>query len=108
MWADHVALFAQRYRVISYDIRGHGQSIMLPIPYANHRDVRDLLRALGADTAYVLGHSMGGGIALNATLLYPEMVDALILVGDRRLRVLGDGQRACGGDGGRAPTRGCG
>jgi pimeloyl-ACP methyl ester carboxylesterase len=80
-WDEQVPVFAQRYRVIRYDVRGHGLSTMPPAPYSNHRDLYDLLRFLQIDQGYVLGHSMGGRIALNLALAYPEMVDALILVG---------------------------
>jgi 3-oxoadipate enol-lactonase len=82
MWDDQFAKFAQHYRVIRYDLRGFGQSD-LPAgsePYSSRGDLRALLAFLGIDKANVLGISMAGSIAIDFTLDYPDMVNALILV----------------------------
>src|SRR5947199_7595191 len=50
-------------------------------PYSMERDLYSLLQFLGIEKAYVLGLSMGGALAIDFTLQYPEMVDALITVG---------------------------
>ena len=50
-------------------------------PYSMERDLYSLLQYLGVEKAYVLGLSMGGALAIDFTLQYPEMVDALITVG---------------------------
>jgi pimeloyl-ACP methyl ester carboxylesterase len=81
MWDDQFAVFAQQYQVIRYDIRGFGKSELPQVPYADRQDLYTLLTFLEVNKAYLLGLSLGGAIALEFTLEYPDMVDALILVG---------------------------
>jgi pimeloyl-ACP methyl ester carboxylesterase len=81
MWDDQFAAFAQDHGVIRYDIRGFGKSALPQVPYADREDLCDLLTFLGIEKTYLLGFSLGGGIALDFTLEHPEQVDALILVG---------------------------
>ncbi|MGH2516326.1 MAG: alpha/beta fold hydrolase [Ktedonobacterales bacterium] len=80
MWDDQFALFAQRYRVVRYDLRGFGKSEVPPGPFAFRDDLYGLLDFLGIQRAYLIGVSMGGGISVDFTLEHPEMVDALIPV----------------------------
>jgi len=80
LWDDQFDVFARQYRAIRYDVRGYGESSTPTEPYAHHEDLRRLLTFLGVESAYVLGLSMGGGIAIDFTLAYPAMVDALIPV----------------------------
>jgi pimeloyl-ACP methyl ester carboxylesterase len=84
MWDDQFATFAQHYTVVRYDLRGFGQSA-LPTgePYARHDDLKTLLDDLEIAHAYILGLSMGGSIAVDFALAYPQATDALILVGSR-------------------------
>ncbi len=81
MWDDQFAAFAQDYQVIRYDIRGFGRSALPQVPYSDRQDLSDLLTFLGIEKSYLLGFSLGGGIALDFTLEHPERADALILVG---------------------------
>ena len=81
MWDDQFAAFAQDYQVVRYDIRGFGRSALPQIPYTDREDLAHLLTFLGLEKSYLLGFSLGGGIALDFTLEYPERADALILVG---------------------------
>ena len=84
LWDDQFDEFAQHFKVIRYDIRGFGDSGMLKNdmePYSMERDLYSLLQFLGIEKTYVLGLSMGGALAIDFTLQYPEMVDALITVG---------------------------
>lgn len=81
MWDDQLAVFAQHYRVIRYDVRGFGKSELPQVPYADRQDLAALLAFLGIEKTYLLGLSLGGVIALDFTLDYPDMVEALILVG---------------------------
>ncbi len=80
LWDAQFAVFAQQYRTIRYDVRGYGESSTPIGPYAHHDDLHRVLAFLGVESAYVLGLSMGGGIAIDFTLAYPAMVDALIPV----------------------------
>jgi len=81
MWDDQFEAFAKRFKVIRYDVRGFGKSALPTIgkEYSHTMDLKALLNQLGIDYAYIIGLSMGGGIALNFTLEYPEVTEALIL-----------------------------
>jgi pimeloyl-ACP methyl ester carboxylesterase len=81
MWDDQFVTFAQYYRVIRYDIRGFGKSELPQVPYSDRQDLYDLLTHLDIQKTYLLGLSLGGGIAIDFTLEHPERVDALVLVG---------------------------
>jgi pimeloyl-ACP methyl ester carboxylesterase len=80
MWDGQVPELAQRYRVIRYDTRGFGKTETDDIEFANRDDAVAILAHLGAATAYVMGQSRGGMIALDLALDHPERVDALIHV----------------------------
>lgn len=79
MWDDQWAAFAERYRVMRFDLRGFGRSPSPPATFAPHRDLRDLLVAQGGEQAYLLGASLGGRIAIDVALAWPEMVAGLVL-----------------------------
>jgi pimeloyl-ACP methyl ester carboxylesterase len=79
-WDDQWEPFSHAYRVVRFDIRGYGQSVMPPGPYDVRADVYALMRTLGIDHAYLMGASIGGGIVIDFALEHPEMVDALIPV----------------------------
>ncbi len=84
MWADQIPAFAEKYRVVTYDSRGHGES-EAPADLAQYdlwtcvEDQRALMDYLGIDESYVGGLSMGGMIAMRFALKYPERVRALLL-----------------------------
>jgi 3-oxoadipate enol-lactonase len=78
LWDDQFEVFAGQYRTLRYDVRGFGKSKSPTSYYSNHGDLRDLLDFLGIERAYVLGLSMGGGIAIDFTLAYPNHVAALL------------------------------
>ncbi len=83
LWDDQVAAFAEHYTVIRYDMRGFGDSALVKAgmpPFSAHDDLAALLRLLGVERTYVMGLSAGGAVAIDFTLAYPEMVDALIAV----------------------------
>ena len=81
MWDAQIEAFAQRYRVIRYDMRGFGRTEMVEGPYSHHEDLRGLLDSLDVRRAHLLGCSMGGATVLDFALRYPERVGALVLVG---------------------------
>src|SRR5258708_11574633 len=83
LWDDQFDVFAQHYRVVRFDMRGFGDSGLIRAAgekFSLEKDVYDLLQFLGIEKTYILGLSMGGGISIDFTLRYPEMVDALIPV----------------------------
>ena len=77
------ALVEAGYRVIRYDVRGHGRSTVAPTGYTwqNYAlDLRGLLDRVAVPRAHVVGLSMGGGIALQFALDFPDRVSSLVLV----------------------------
>lgn len=81
-WDDQFAVFAEHYRVIRYDQRGFGDSglIVKGASYSDRQDLYELLKFLSIESAYLMGVSGGGALAIDFTLEHPEMVDALIPV----------------------------
>jgi pimeloyl-ACP methyl ester carboxylesterase len=78
------------FRVITYDLRGHGKSDMPPCGYTSAEmavDLRALIDHLGLVRIHLVGHSFGGEIALQYAVLDPERVQTLTLV-DARVRAL--------------------
>lgn len=81
-WAFQVPAFAERYRVITFDNRGAGQTDAPDRPYTTRMmadDTVGLLDALGIDRAHVLGASLGGMIAQEIALNHPARVRSLQL-----------------------------
>jgi 3-oxoadipate enol-lactonase len=82
MWDIQVETLKKNYRVITYDIRGHGNSHPGIDEFFIELFVNDLLRfikKLGIEKSILCGLSLGGYIALNAVLKYPDRFDGLIL-----------------------------
>ncbi len=82
MWNKQVAELTENYRVVAYDIRGHGNSDAGDDDFSIELFVADLLSlmdALKIDKAILCGFSMGGYIALNAIENHPERFNALLL-----------------------------
>jgi len=82
MWDDLVPALADRYHLIVPDLRGHGQTAMPPGPYAmadHAADVVALLDKLGVERTAIVGLSMGGYIALQLMMTYPERIIAAVL-----------------------------
>ena len=80
VWAPQWPALAAAFDVISVDLRGFGRS-SLPgtAPYAHHEDLRALLDALGVERTYLIGHSLGGGIAASFAVAYPQRAGRLVL-----------------------------
>jgi pimeloyl-ACP methyl ester carboxylesterase len=79
MWDEQVALLAPDYRVIRYDLRGHGLSSEADRPFSHHEDLLDLFEALELDTAVLVGLSLGAEVAIDFALAYPQRVVGLML-----------------------------
>ena len=96
-FTSQIAWFVENQRVIAYDQRGHGESSNQP-PYDLATLVEDLfgfLDALDIPTCHLLGHSMGGMVAMRAVLDRPERFRSLILMdtGPEPLRLFDDNIR---------------
>ncbi len=84
LFYKHVPVFAQEYRVITFDNRGAGKSDAPDVPYSLEMmaaDLAGLLDVIGIKEAHFLGHSMGARIAEEMALSFPERVSNLILAG---------------------------
>ncbi|HEX6665906.1 MAG TPA: alpha/beta fold hydrolase [Solirubrobacterales bacterium] len=82
-WREVVQPLARAHTVIVPDLPGHGESEPGGGDYslgALAAGLRDLLIALGHERATLVGHSLGGGIAMQFTYQFPEMVERLALV----------------------------
>lgn len=84
MWAPQAAALSDRYRIITWDMRGHGETDSPddPAQYSEAltvEDMRCLLEHLGVQRAVVGGLSLGGFMSLAFHLAHPEMVRALVL-----------------------------
>ncbi len=80
-WRSHIRAWRQKRRVIAVDLRNHGRS-----PHADGMsyaamsdDVLALMDRLHLDRAHVLGHSMGGKVAMSLARLAPERVASLLV-----------------------------
>jgi pimeloyl-ACP methyl ester carboxylesterase len=82
-WDQVIPVLATRYTVVAPDLLGHGQSAKPRGDYslgAYAASVRDLLVALGHRRATVVGHSLGGGVAMQFSYEYPPFAERLVLV----------------------------
>ncbi|MDP3712680.1 MAG: alpha/beta fold hydrolase [Mycobacteriales bacterium] len=82
-WEQVMAVLGRTHRVIAPDLLGHGESAKPRGDYslgAHACGIRDLLAALGHDRVTLVGHSLGGGIAMQFAYQFPERVERLALV----------------------------
>ncbi len=82
-WNEIIPQLADRYTVLAPDLLGHGQSAKPRGDYslgAYAASLRDLLIVLGHRRATVVGHSLGGGIAMQFSYEYPVFSERLVLV----------------------------
>jgi pimeloyl-ACP methyl ester carboxylesterase len=83
-WSTVQAKLAQRFTVIAVDLLGHGQSDKPRADYsvaAYANGMRDLLSVLDIERVTVIGHSLGGGVAMQFAYQFPQLVERLVLVG---------------------------
>lgn len=82
-WDPAARILAEHYTVVAPDLLGHGESAKPRGDYslgAYAASVRDLLVALGHRRATVVGHSLGGGVAMQFAYEYPPFAERLVLV----------------------------
>jgi pimeloyl-ACP methyl ester carboxylesterase len=82
-WRAVIEPLARAHTVIAPDFPGHGRSAPGGGDYSLGSlatGLRDLLLTLGHDRATLVGHSLGGGVAMQFTYQFPEMVERLVLV----------------------------
>ena len=82
-WRHLIPVLARTHTVIAPDLPGHGESDPPAGDYslgAHACALRDLLLALGHHRATLIGHSLGGGVALQTAYQFPERTDRLMLI----------------------------
>jgi 3-oxoadipate enol-lactonase len=97
MWDDQFNEFSKSHKVLRYDVRGYGKSNVPDTskPYCHHDDLKTLMDHLKIEKAAIIGLSMGGYVAINFALVYPEKTTALVPVdswieGHKTSKPLGD------------------
>jgi pimeloyl-ACP methyl ester carboxylesterase len=81
-WQEIIPQLAQNYTVIAPDLLGHGRSDKPRADYsvaAYANGMRDLLKLLGIERVTVIGHSLGGGVAMQFAYQYPTLCERLVL-----------------------------
>ena len=84
-WHNQIPYFSNKYRVITVDLAGHGNSGFGRMVYSTEafgQDVATVLRKLDVKKAILVGHSMGGEIILYTAKIAPERVIGLVAVDD--------------------------
>ena len=82
-WRTVALRLAADHLVIAPDLIGHGDSAAVRGDYslgAHAASIRDLLAAIGVDRASVVGHSLGGGVAMQFFYQFPQRVERLVLI----------------------------
>jgi pimeloyl-ACP methyl ester carboxylesterase len=82
-WDPVIEVLSRRHTVIAPDLLGHGQSDKPRADYSVGgfaNGMRDLLTVLGIDKVTVVGHSFGGGVAMQFAYQFPERTERLVLV----------------------------
>jgi pimeloyl-ACP methyl ester carboxylesterase len=82
-WREVALRLADRYTVIAPDLIGHGESATPRGDYslgAHAAVIRDLLTAIGVGSATFVGHSLGGGVAMQFFWQFPQRVERLVLI----------------------------
>lgn len=83
-WDDVIPLLTPHADVIAVDLLGHGESAKPTGDYslgAFASGLRDFLSILGIDSVTIVGHSFGGGVAMQLAYQHPHLVDRLVLIG---------------------------
>jgi pimeloyl-ACP methyl ester carboxylesterase len=82
-WEQVALRLADRYTVVAPDLLGHGDSAAVRGDYslgAHACSIRDLLTTIGIERATIVGHSLGGGIAMQFFYQFPQRVERLALI----------------------------
>src|SRR5882724_10295509 len=83
MFDEQLPALAKDYRVLTWDVRGHGLSRPMGTNFSIAQCVEDILAildALNVKTATFLGQSMGGNISQEIAFHYPQRIEALIVI----------------------------
>ena len=79
MWEPQVEVFSATNQVFTFDMRGFGQSPLPTGAYSHHKDLHDLVTHLNLPKFHLVGLSLGGEIAIDYSLAYPDTLLSLTL-----------------------------
>lgn len=82
LWMDFVRAFTSSYRVLTPDLPGFGQSHILPAPFSIDQvgdELSDWMKELGVERPIVIGHSLGGYVALSLLERHREQLSGIVL-----------------------------
>jgi pimeloyl-ACP methyl ester carboxylesterase len=94
-WKNNLAALSRDYRVIAIDLPGFGKSSKANYAYSMEfyaKVVRGVIRELDLARPTLVGHSMGGQIAMTYALMYPDRLEALVLTSPAGLEAYDDGE----------------
>jgi len=80
MWTPQVKALSKKFRVLTYDLRGHGDYDTKNNTGYEVDDLKGILDGINEDEIYLAGHSMGAMLATDFVLAYPERVKRLVLM----------------------------
>ena len=80
MWAGQRSEFSRHFQVIMPDFRGYGKSSTPNEPFRHCEDIHGLVQHLRFTSVNIAGCSLGGKVAIEMAIAYPEMVSRLILI----------------------------
>jgi len=81
MWQPQIDVLSNRFRITTPDARGFGDTPIGDEPFSRRDDLAAVMDAVGAESATVVGCSIGAGFALDYAIENPTRVDRLVLVG---------------------------
>jgi 3-oxoadipate enol-lactonase len=84
VWDQQAGYFRDKYTVLRYDLRGHGETALSPEAFSIEQlsdDLAELLHKLGAPSTHVVGLSIGGMVAQQFAADHASLVDTLTVVG---------------------------
>ena len=82
-WKSFMYKYAEQYRIIAPDLRGHGYSSKPSSPYTAKvmcDDIAELMNHLNVENAVILGHSQGGRVAAHLAVYHPKLVTKVAIL----------------------------
>lgn len=82
-WEEQVPVFSKKFKVITLDLRGHGQTDKPKGPYSISmfaEDIAELIKSLKVDPVHVVGISLGGAIGFHLAINHPYITKSLVVV----------------------------
>src|SRR5882724_4667674 len=80
MWDPLVALLARRFRIVRYDMRGHGETTTSGGGFSDSDDLAALMSAIEIERCVLAGASFGGLVTLEFAATHPELVERLVVI----------------------------